>query len=520
MITAKDSPVLRSRYFSVTRASQVFQDEVKDWLAMADKEHGHILGRNFSQMKTLQRSIEMMADKNKPLAQLALDSTRDEFLESADKAVKLARATEFVWDYFRDKLEQRLVPQLEHCLSAADLIAHDCYRSVMEHRVADLKIPLQEKRETPLPYLEAGLWPGGQPRGAVTYRAGDEPQEFGPLKYVFAIGSGYERNKNLPIAVIELPVGLAQNIWELVVLGHEVTHDIDGDLNTLHDDLEKAVKTAVANEEEERRLCWEKWGLEVFADLTALRFMGPAYLRRCFQHLATGDVTRISKSYPYPSNYLRMLLMLTYLKDYSGSEGHVGLGQYLKAEAKTLEQTWRSLYGDPPQDHLPYIGDFDKVIDAMMNASLPALKDQDGKEHTASELVTFTNEHRIAIEDTKENLLAMVKLLPSGEEDVEKLREEAKKMVDESLLSVPGQPPEVRHVASAAYMAFQRLLKEGGGEEDVRRRMMLLNLLAQELVKAKQPKVKLAAPSWKEDDQAHMSARIDSLLDMLVPAAE
>jgi hypothetical protein len=519
-IKVQDSSALQSKYFSVTRANQLFQNEVESWLALADEKYGHILGRNFSQMKMLHKYMKMMVDKNKSLNHIKLDSTMNVFLESVEKGEQLARATEFVWDYFRDKLQQRLVPQFEHYLCAADLIVNDCYRSVMEQRLTELKITLQEKRETPLPFIEPGLNLQGQPRGATTYRAGVMPRAFHDVEQLFNREPGYERNKTLPIAVIELPFGIAQNIWELVVLGHEVTHDIDGDLNSLHDDLGEALKAAVANEEEQRRHCWEKWGLEIFADLMALRFMGPAYLRRCLQILATSNVVMISEHEEYPSNYLRMLLMLFYLRDYMGFERSDGLGQYLKAEAKIIDQTWKSLYGDPPLDHQPYMEDFTKVIEAMMNTNLPSLDGLNGKRHTAGELVTFLDKHWKAIKETREALLIMVDLLfPNSEQDDGKLREQAWEIVNGSTLSLPSEPPMARHVVSAAYLAFLQILQKSDGEGDVRRRMKLLNILGQELVKAKQPKVKLAEPTWTEDEQVQMSARIDKLFEMLTPSA-
>lgn len=537
MIQAKDSRILQSKFFSIQRAVEVFEAEQQAWVAYADRHplpEKPILGRNFSQISRLQEFVRLMLDQNEPYKQLSLDSTLEDFLKDADKAVDRTRVIEFVWDYFREKLELRLLPQFEHCLWAADLIAHDCYTTVMDCARTELKI-LPAGRESPLPYLEPGLMRDGRARGAVTYRAGDEPERF--VNFRIALNqSGYQRNSILPIAVIELPTGLAQNVWEFVVLGHEVTHDIDGDLNTLHTDLPEAIREALKDGDEDRRKRWagekketggglpglpqpkkkEKvgWSLEIFADLMALRLMGPAYARWCFQHLTTGDVVSLGED--YPSNCLRIKLMLTYLRDYLATE-ESGFDD-LAAEADALENRWNELFGaDLPADQKEYPTDFGQVIDALMNTRLKALTDKDGQSHTASELARFTREDWKRVEQGKKLLLYVVDKVSHlvGEND-DVLRTKIREKLGDWELSKAGKPPAARHVVSAAYLAFEELLAQDETEKKIHGRLRLLNLVGQEFIKGKQPAPKLAVRLLSAQERMQMKAQAEGLFALLL----
>ena len=526
MVVVQDSPALRSKYFSMLRVAQMFQDEIRVWLDHADKQYGYVLGRNFSQLQRLKRHMDEMALQNEPfIKKLSLGSKGNEFLTHARLAAERTQVVEFVWNYFRDKLELRLLPQFQHSLWAADLIVYDCYTTIMTHAEEDLAIRLQmddqgqklyAKREAPLPYLDVGL------RGAVTYRRHATPTLFEGNRFLFK--DLYERNRSLPLALIELPANLAQSVWEFVLLGHEVTHDVDGDLNTLHDDLPATVETLLKKSDEKRRNDWMGWTLEVFADLMALRLMGPMYAHRCFQHLAMENV--ISLKYPgYPSHYLRMLLLLTYLGDYLG----------FKAESDALKDSWRELFGDLPGEQVAYKDDFGQVIQALMNTPLPALTGQDGKQHAPGELVDFTSKQHKDVETTKGVLLAVVKDLQNAVDDDETLRTEIRKQlgnyviekvqgldggVREILINESKAPPPARHIASAAYVAFEELLRGNGGEVAVAQRLRLLNLVGQELVKAKQPALTLAGAPVSKDERDYISAQSKNLFALLLPSTE
>src|SRR5436853_4295202 len=121
MVVVQDSPALRGKYFSMLRVARMFQDEIRVWLDHADKQYGYILGRNFSQLQRLKRHMDEMALQNEPfIKKLSLGSKGDEFLTHARLAAERTQVVEFVWNYFRDKLELRLLPQFQHSLWAAD----------------------------------------------------------------------------------------------------------------------------------------------------------------------------------------------------------------------------------------------------------------------------------------------------------------------------------------------------------------------------------------------------------------
>lgn len=517
MIRVKDSPDLRSKYFSFRRTRDLFEEEINTWLNHADKEYGHILGRNFSQMRRLRLFIDEMLNLAKPfLDNLNLNNPKDDFLFNTEEAETRLRLAEFLWNYFRAKLEARLTPQFRDGLWAADLIAYDCYGAAMS-KAEGLDIPqvrkdedgspLRIKGEAPLPYLESGM------QGVATLRRFD-PKPFAGVMFA----DGDERNRMLPIAVIELPAVLVQNIWELVVLAHEVSHDIDGDLNTLHHDLPAAVEFAFKDVDANRGKNWKGWALEIFADLMALRLMGPAYAHYCFQLLLKGNVIA-DGSLQYPSNYLRMLLILHYLRE----------DLDCAAEADEMQKNWRFLFDELPETQKKYVNDFKLVARTLMDTPFVALQDGHKQNHRPAELVSFTSDDKQYIETTRKALLAVVhNLLPLTNLKDEECRESIRKDLDRYSIGeihfedgrsrpVPikekQQPPAPRHVASAAYLAFAELLKTSK-EKDLPRRLDLLNLAGQELVKAKQPAIQLAGEEPGTEERKHVNNQARRLFEL------
>jgi hypothetical protein len=519
MITVNDSPALQRKYFSILRALDVFREELKLWQEhVDDKKYSQILGRNSSQMVRLKLFIDEMLGQAKPYVdKLGPQNGKEDFLLNSDEFTTRFRVIQFVWNYFRGKLDARLTPQFQHSLWTADLIAHDCYKTVMS-AVEDRDIPLratgaegnslQITGEAPLPYLEGGM------RGVATYRR-YSPTPFAGIMF----RDGNERNRFLPIAVIELPAEVAQSMWDLIVLAHEVSHDIDGDLNTLHDDLPNALEAALTDVDATRAKNWKGWALETFADLMALRLMGPAYAHYCFQLLVKENVTA-DATLQYPSSYLRLLLVLMYLREELG----------YKDEADEIEKNWSFLYGELPEDQKVYFKhDFRIVIDTLLNNPLPALKAPDNDTHTISKLVEFTVKDNEYVNTTRQALIGVVnKLFAQADNSDDVLRDTIRKELGGYVIThitfVEGggrdvaitesrQPPALRHVASAAYLTFEDLLKDAA-EKDLPQCLRLLNLVGQELVKAKQPGIKLAGPVLTQDQREYMTEKARRLFDL------
>jgi len=523
MIRVQDSPDLKNKYLSFVRTRSLFKEEIDAWLAFADlKEQRQILGRNFSQMRRLKLFIGEMLDLALPfLNKLRLDAPQDTFLFNTEEAETRLRLAEFLWNYFRTKLATRLTPQFKDALWAADLITYNCYNTVMS-KAEELGIPqtrkdvdgspLRIRGEAPLPYLESGM------QGIATLRRFDQKPFAGVM-----FKDGNERNRMLPIAVIEVPAILMRSMWELVVLAHEVSHDIDGDLNTLHYDLPDAVESAF-KDAPDRGARWKGWALEIFADLMALRLMGPAYARYCFQLLIKESVTAESSTV-YPSNYLRMLLVLYYLREQLDG----------RAEADEMEKNWRLLFGELPEIQAPYVKDFEIVARTMMETPFAALQDANKQNHRLAELVTFTADDKKYIETTRQILQLIVdRLFPLTDLDEDECRKRIGtefatykireiQFVDRPNRAVSineaGEPPAARHVASASYLAFEALLKTSTAAE-LPRRLNLLNLVAQELVKAKQPAIQLGDDNPGEAERKHMSNQARNLFEMVASSAQ
>lgn len=139
----------------------------------------------------------------------------------------------------------------------------------VELYVAEGDIRNDAFREPPLTYLIAEF-------GPYTYERATRPSYGGRVN---ALGSD-----SLPIPIIALPWDHLPNPWEFVYLAHEVAHDLEGDLKlgeplgaALLGELNKPDEKTGAVVPADRVACWKTWQREVFADLVALRQVGPAY---------------------------------------------------------------------------------------------------------------------------------------------------------------------------------------------------------------------------------------------------
>jgi hypothetical protein len=528
VIRVQDSPTLQQKYFGFLRSKQVLQDEIDSWITAADGLESEtlttagpkkLLGRNFRQLQRLRDSLTDMFEQSAPLVDgLSLSSPRDEFLSKSSQAAGRWQVIAYVWDYFRDKLELRLLPQFRDALWAADLIVNDCYRTPMDRAgqlgialiAKDNEVTVTAKREAPLLFLDARR---GTP--ATHRRHVVDEQNFGQYDF-----QGFQkRNRQLPLALIELPSASVQSFWDFVGLAHEVAHDLDGDLNTLHDDLPLSVTKALSSVDDSRRARWTKWTLEVFADLMALRLLGPAYARWSCQTLSSEHVLSIDMP-GYPSAFLRVALMAHYLDKQLG----------LPDEAETVMVRWAQVFGQMPTDQMAYASDFDAVIAALFATPLPSLS-AGKKAHSAAELVTFTGDDQTDIKTTTIVLKYITNELRVDKSGPAELRRRAREkfgkfFIRETLLPgggrhqigiagpAPHVPPRIRHIASAAYFAFEELAAETPPSE-MGRTNDVLNLVAQELVKTKQPSVTLDGPA--EGDKAYIRAQTRRLFETLMP---
>lgn len=240
------------------------------------------------------------------------------------------------WEYFRQALQQRLVPEYCNFLDKVDMIARDCYYPLLK-AVEDLSdIPL----ESELGWLSP----------------------ISVLKFdtvYFTLSTRYA-----PIPYIFIPFDRMDNIWNLCTVHHEVAHDFFHKLNHFIDHagtgttspspVAKIFRKNVQKEMEDKldklsgrdresvavvtkyvgEQSYLDWLEEIFADFIGLMLAGPMYLHSLQEIQVDENVVARQKN--YPPIYFRMLLNTIIIGKKLG----------FKHEAEALRQRWLDVYGE------------------------------------------------------------------------------------------------------------------------------------------------------------------------------
>lgn len=395
---------LEVKYQILSRHVASLPSELDAWISRADA--GDTLEKNFSQIETLDYFVRDLCKSNeKRLKTLDPTGKVDLFLDSALKLTTDIVKSRLTWDFFRDRLELRFVPQFQKPLLMADLISHDCYTTITD-RAEALRIILPHGfREYPLIGLMTQHSPATWPRGW-------RPPAL--------------QNHNLPIAVIDLPWEHLVNPWELVTIAHEVGHDVDEDLGKLTHALIPFTTTQLETNgaPTERISQWRMWIGEVLADLIGILLTGPAFVQVLIGLLTLPRflVRDIAPLDPHPPNYLRTFINTALLR-------HLGVLQ----SANDLETRWKALYGEPGDRFDRYMPDIEPIISSILYTPLPALQDQDDQQHSLSELIAFTPDDQACIQDAAAKLV---------------------------IGATPRRLP-IRHVISASQLAFEQIAETG-----------------------------------------------------------
>ena len=199
-----------------------------------------------------------------------------------------------VWEFFRDKYDQRNEARTGEMLVAADEVVWSCYSQPLDRLKAFA--PNLSPQPPPLPYLETRYSPEAF------------PAELVPSSLKSEVDADFLRRHlhRLPISVVRLPPACVEAPWWLVYLGHEVGHHIAAQLFT--PERRQAVLDAVGGDDGERAR-WERWAGEVFADVYSVLMMGPAAVWSMVE-LEMGSQAQMSTPRTaYPSPAVRLLLL-------------------------------------------------------------------------------------------------------------------------------------------------------------------------------------------------------------------
>jgi hypothetical protein len=280
------------------------------------------------------------------------------------------RATERVWDFFFELFGQRQGAFAEW-LVACDRIALDCYQHVFMHLGSNRSIPAPP----PFSYMRTGFSPA-------TYRRGIRLRKLG-------------RQLN-PFPLVQLPYHRLVNPWTMGALLHEVSHNLQNEL-----ELERAVPAAIYRQVSAAvspsvARIYTAWNREIFCDLLGTMLGGEAFILSLMD--VVGRSPRLALAYSphgvHPTPYLRTFLS-THLLSRMG----------FPDTARRYERTWHSLYPSTAGTTIPaavlrtWPAAVPAVVSAVCYTRFPSLG---GK--SLREVITFEPRHQLMIEEAARRL--------------------------------------------------------------------------------------------------------------------
>ncbi|MER9762995.1 hypothetical protein [Mesorhizobium sp. M0138] len=369
--------LLRLRRRELERRTKELPAEVAEWKTLAETDLDSNL--HWSQMEAIADLIAAFSSRYDTLLG-NLPSENDQSLyESGLYDILMAiGSAQRAWDFFRRKFDQRRSDRFRKRLRAADIIAIDCYDAAIGAAKAKGWIAAEDVREPPLTYLSPEL-------SAMTWARGTRPND----------GQSEElAGSTLPIPVVEVPYDQTANVWEFLSICHEVGHEIDADLKLLaaiKTNLSKAFEGTALPQPRQRR--WLGWASEIFPDLLALHFSGPAfaYMLRNILILPPNQVMQIIPGDAHPNHYIRVMLCTQYIRTMGAASPDATFRSALEQHADALEADWKPLYEDSAALN-DYLADIPLVIAGVMDSAIPAMEGA-----TLRSLVEYSKEHEDAI---------------------------------------------------------------------------------------------------------------------------
>ena len=164
-----------------------------------------------------------------------------------------------------------------------------------------------------------------------------------------------ETLKRLPVPVVGIPWFQVEHLPDAVVIGHEVGHIVDDDLQ-----LSATIQDVVGGAADPgRRPAWRAWAGEIFGDFWGQLATGPAFVGGLAEVLADEPdwVVKQVATAPwseYPTTYLRMNLNFEILR-----------ALQFTAAADAVEAEWRAAFG-PTHKMTAYDADTKAIAQALV----------------------------------------------------------------------------------------------------------------------------------------------------------
>jgi hypothetical protein len=271
----------------------------------------------------LRRQLLTLADSVGQTAEASAEAPDHKNLQSLlvrkEHALRWIKLIEKIWDFYLRLFSQRQSRFADWLLST-DRIALDCYQAVYTGLGRARSIP----SPPPFSYMETGLTPATFRRGVPLTRLG--------------------RRAN-PFPVIQLPYHRLVNPWTLGAVHHEVSHNIQSDLD-LWQEVPRRIHRRLRQAGLDGMMAstWTRWHKEIWADLCGLLLGGPAVVASLLDVLARSPSS--TKAYNpagvHPVPYLRALINLELL-------GRMGF----PAEAQAFRRVWDRMYPFPRRSNVP-----------------------------------------------------------------------------------------------------------------------------------------------------------------------
>jgi len=218
-----------------------------------------------------------------------------------------------LWVWLRAIFDQRDDPVFGPLLAAADEIAWSCYAAVFGHAAAlsGREVP---RGLVPLPYIEF--------RSVHATGPGPAGWDLRPSRDDDIVRQLEEK---LPFPVIGLPLAYTEAPWWLLLLSHEVGHQIQSDLVPKYGlvrEFRELVEAAAGGAD--RRVRWGAWSQEIFADLCLLCTGGPWGIWSMVEQVLAPEGDMLTGLHSFPPSVARLELLATAATEL-GVDGHAGL---------------------------------------------------------------------------------------------------------------------------------------------------------------------------------------------------
>jgi hypothetical protein len=343
---------------------------VDEWQVQA--QAGGPLALHQSQIEALQKFLTLvLAALTKQVEAAGAAASYTEFLSAAQSVQGLMSRTYLAWHAYQERFTQIKAadPATRRFLNAGDEVAWSGY-TVIRKQLVRLGVT-SERVSCKQPPL-FNLYPA-----------------LSPITYTRTKGLVIP---NLPVHLIDFPLGDLAAPWSLLTILHELAHGIAADIDL---SPENWVIRPGAGLDYSRLDQWASWANEIFCDCLAVLLGGPAFVRELMDVLlgmSPGRLIDPARS-PHPPPYLRILLLCEFLKGLETkrpADGFPTDPQVAASYADLAEQyagAWRASYAAAvdPAPFQPYLDEAGLVLGLLMDTPLPELKGA-----TARQLGRFT----------------------------------------------------------------------------------------------------------------------------------